>query len=276
MATKKSTSKDIATQDTTSNVPAEFLEELVGDAGRGGESVTADDMTIPFVKVAQALSPELKKNEASYIEELEEGDFFNSATQEVWKNEGGGITFVPVLYMRKYLEWLPEREGFVGEHGPEIIQQTSKGEKGENFLSNGNEIIITGTWYVLIVNRETGDIQRGVVSLAKTQLKKSRALMTKLKSVTLKSANGPFNPALFYNLVDATTAPEQSGKNSWMGWVLKLGGNVFDLPNGADIYATAKSFLKAVENGTVKEANHGTSGATEASDDGEEIGPEDF
>lgn len=253
MAQKKT---DVATTKGQANLPAEMLDQLAGDAGRGMEGAGTEDMVIPFIRVAQALSPEVNKRESEYIEGLEQGDFFNTATRAKYGGEEG-FYFVPALYERKYLEFTPRDAGggFHGEHGPEIMQQTQRGEKGGDMLPNGNEIVVNGTWYGLVVDKETGEYEQAVLAMAKTQLKHSRTLMTQLRSLTLKAPNGQrFNPPLFYNLLHVTSIPESNDQGSWFGYNPKIAGSVLDLQDGAEIYEQAKALAAAVQAGEKKAA----------------------
>lgn len=237
-------------------LPAEFVSQIAADAGLGSESVDRDDMTIPFIKIAQALSEEVNKRESAYIEGLEVGDFFNTATKTFWKGESG-FTMIPVFYEREYIEWVPRSRGggFQGKHPESILDKTTTGERGENLLPNGNEIVVTGTWYVIIVDRETLDFDQAVLSLSKTQLKKSKTLMTQLKQLLLPhpSGKGKFNPPLFYNLVDVTSVPESNDQGNWMGWKMTIAGNVFQLgDHSIELYEMAKMMLEGVRSGKLK------------------------
>jgi hypothetical protein len=272
MATaNKTTTKAVAKKDE-GGLPAEFMEDVAADAGMGSEEATTDDMTIPFIRCAQSLSDEINKREAAYIDGLEEGDFFNTATEELWKGEEG-FHFVPVLYQRKYLGWRLRNKGggFVGEFDADVMEKTTKGGPNGNadMLDDETEIVVTGTWYGLVVDKETGDAQQCVIPFSKTQLKKSRMLMTKLKSVMVKGGpNGSFNPPLFYNIVHVTSVPESNDQGKWMGWSMKLDGNVFELEDGKAIYDASKGLLAAVKSGVVKAADPGvTEDAVSSGDD---------
>ncbi len=94
----------------------DFMEEI---AGEGYENIGQDDISTPFLKVAQALSPELDKEEDAYIEGLEVGMFFNSLTGKVYGRE---INLVPVHYEKTWMEWKDNRGGLVGRHEPFSIQ----------------------------------------------------------------------------------------------------------------------------------------------------------
>lgn len=252
---EETVSKAVTT--TKNQLPAEFAAQIAADAGLGSESANRDDMTIPLIKIAQALSDEVNKRESAYIEGLEVGDFFNTATHQIWKGETG-FFFIPVYYEREHLEWTPRSKGggFNGKHTEAILEKCSPGPKGENFLPNGNEIVVNGTWYTIIVDKETLDFDQAVISLSKTQLKKSRTLMTQCKQLLIDGPNNrKFNPPLFYNLVHAVSAPESNDQGNWMGWKIPIAGNIFQLGDKAgEFYEMAKMMLEAVRSGKIKAA----------------------
>ena len=250
--------KEVAKAGNT--LPAEFMQQVALDAGMGGQHATSEDMTIPFIKVAQALSPEVDERDAAYIDGLKQGMFFNTATQNTYDGLKGFLA-IPVLYVREYLEWTPRDAGggFNGKHGPEIMDKVKMDDRGGAFLPNGNEIVTTGTWYFLVYDEETKTIDQAVVSLSKTQFKKSRQLVTKLKTIQLKGPNNKtFNPPFFYNVLRVTTVPESNDQGKWFGWKFDLAGNVFDIDPSGELYDQAKVLLEAVNSGEVKAATPGS------------------
>ena len=72
-----------------------MLEET---ANLGMEEVTADDLQMPFLRVVQAMSPELNKKESAYIEGVNQGDIFNTVTRQYWKGDEG-VMVIPVYYL---------------------------------------------------------------------------------------------------------------------------------------------------------------------------------
>ena len=243
----------------SSKLPAHTTVDVFADAGKGSESATMSDMIIPFILCAQKLSPQLNKRESVHIEGLEEGDFFNTATEQFWKGETGFI-FVPALYQREYNEWIPRADGggFAGKHGPEIEKKVVREERNGRFglyLPNGNTIAITGVWYGLILDKDS-TIQ-AVLSLSSTQLKKSQKLMSQLKELALDrpDGKGKFNPPLWYSRVRVSSVPESNDQGSWMGWKFTLEGSTLDdKQNGEFIYMMAKHLGEAVTKGTAKAA----------------------
>lgn len=251
----KAAVKEVAVT-SAAGLPAELAAKLRADAGLGYENVTQDDKIIPFVTIAQALSPQVNERDSAYIKGLKQGDFFNVATGRVWSGQDG-FKFVPVLYERKYLEWVPREKGggFAGEHGPEVMEKVASEERGgkfANWLPNGNTIAVTGTWYGIIIDPDTGHAEQAVLAMASTQLKKSKALNSKLDTVRAEVDGEKFKPAMFYNVVDVKSTAESNDKGNWFGWGLSLDGSVFALPGGGELYAVGKDFLEAVRSGSVK------------------------
>ncbi len=247
---------------------ADYIDTLAQDAGLGAEDASADDMTIPFLRIAQALSDEVDKRHSAYIKGLEVGDFFNSATQKVWPNKKG-LHLIPVLFQRKYIEWKPNRGGYVQEHNSTIMGQVTRTD-GADLLDNGNEVVLHATWYCLVVDLKTGETEQVVMDLSKTQHKKSRSLVTKLKSISLVNGSGQrFNPPTFYNLVHVHSVGESNDYGRWEGWDIKMDGNVLEgVAGGVEVYNIAKALHDSVAKGDIKAAEReGAKGAEAGSDD---------
>jgi hypothetical protein len=254
MATKKSTA--VAATKKKSNLPAGLMADLEGDAGMGTEGVTAEDMLIPFLAILQALSPQVDKRDSDYVDGAEPSMIYNSALQTLYDGEDG-IQIIPVKYRKVHNEWVPRSAGggYVGERDATIMDETERDEKsGRDVLPNGNEVVGSGDWYVLVLNPD-GTQDQAVISFSMTQMKKSRRMMTMIKSVALKNqAGATFGPPMFYNVFKLTTVPEENDKGKWFGWDIEPNGNVFDLDNGEELYESAKGLYMAVAAGTVKAA----------------------
>ncbi len=240
---------NVAKKEEGALAAASFFE----DAGSGFENVGSADIIIPFMKLAQSLSDEVKKTKPEYIDGLEEGDFFNSATNAVFKREDG-FDFVPVHYERQYLQFAPNRGGFEGMQDSSIMDHTERNDKGQNLLANGSEIVEAACWYIIVLSKDGP--QQAVMSMSKSQMQPSRKLMTNLKQVQLKTPDGKgtFTPPLFYNVVHATSTPKSNDQGDWMVWDFSIAGNVESLEDGESIYAGAKAMRAAVISGAAKAA----------------------
>ena len=82
----------VATKKETA-VSTDVLDDIFDTAGEGA-AFDSSEMQIPFIRVLQALSPQLNKKKAEYIEGASQGDMFNTVTNEHWSGEEG-ITVIP-------------------------------------------------------------------------------------------------------------------------------------------------------------------------------------
>ncbi len=56
------------------DVSTDVMDDILGMAGEGA-SFDSSEMQIPFIRVLQALSPQLNKKKPEYIEGAEQGGF---------------------------------------------------------------------------------------------------------------------------------------------------------------------------------------------------------
>lgn len=102
----------VSTKGTLATVPA-HLKQFVGMADSERE-VRQEDLLIPRLAVAQAgMSPQLKKASELYIADLEEGDLFNTVTNEIY---GKTCTVIPLFFTKNYIEFAPNMGGVLGQY----------------------------------------------------------------------------------------------------------------------------------------------------------------
>lgn len=185
-------------------------------AGHGMENVKASDLLIPRLTILQDLSPQLKKTKAEFIEGAEVGSICDVGTGEIFPE---GVLFLPVFYRKDYLEWAPRSsgKGLVAVHPDEkILEQTTRNDKKQPILSNGNYVAETAQWFGL--NLSAGR-RKCFIPMTSTQLKKSRKWMTLATSERLKRNDGSeFTAPLFYRSYKLTTGAESNGEGEWAGW----------------------------------------------------------
>ena len=73
----------------TNTLPATLMADFSEHAGAGMDAIGTEDMQIPFLRILQPLSPQLNKNDASYIKGASSGDLFNTVTGQFWSGEDG-------------------------------------------------------------------------------------------------------------------------------------------------------------------------------------------
>ena len=190
-------------------------------AGGGLEEVTSEDIQIPFLRVLQALSPQIKKSDPAYIKGAEQGGIFNTVTKKFWSGDDG-VLVIPTYFQKKLLEFVPRSEGggFVGEINPKNLPKIVK-ENGMEMLENGNELVRTAQHYVKIVH-DDGTLENAIVDMKKTQLKKSREWVSIMGMFKYPKEAGQNlvgkTMDSWYNMFRLTTVEESNDKGSWYTW----------------------------------------------------------
>lgn len=218
------------------------------DAGAGLEGADKDSFAIPFLAVLQGLSPQLKT-----VEGAKPGKIINTVTNELFDT----IRFVPVAFERRYNRWLPRESGggFKGTMKVAEVEaliasgQASfvKTDKGEVLMYEDTQLKDTRNHFVLVVDDE-GSWSPALLSLASTQIKRSKRLMALIQGVVETAPNGrKFNPASFARIYVAGSESEKNAKGEWESFVFELEGPVAD----AQLYAAAKKFHSEVSSGSV-------------------------
>ena len=148
------------------------------DSGRGSEEVTINDLVLPRVDVLQALSPQIKKTDPSYIPNSEQGIIFNTVSGELY---GTQITFVPVVFRREFILWQSRKSGG-GFRGS--FQTAEEAEEERESLDNPNdyEVVETHVNFVLILHPD-GHQEEAVLSWSKSKRKVSRKLNSLIQMI---------------------------------------------------------------------------------------------
>lgn len=232
--------------------------DIFGDAGLGNEGITNDDILIPRLSIAQALSPQIKKQKAEYLEGLEEGGLFNSATGEIYTQP---MLIVPVSYRRRFVEWIPRSAGgglVNPDHDESILDRCRSDEDtGGKFLENGNEIIETPEHFVLVV-KDDGSWEEMVISMSKSRRKVSKAWNLKIRNLKVRNPNTGqmVAPARFYGAWSLKTVMETNDKGDYFNYKIDyaqptIGLSLDGVNYGRDVYLAARSFFDLIQEGKV-------------------------
>ena len=236
------------TKKSNTNV-SNILDDILETAGEGVDYETSE-LQIPFIRVIQALSPQIKKSDAAFIKGAEQGDLFNTVTGEVWKGEEG-INVIPCYQETKHLEFTPRDQGggFVGElpaGDPNILKTTRQGAK--ETLPSGNELVKSDQHYCMVLNKD-GSAQPAIVDMKSTQLKISRRWKTQIAMQKIPDKNGVMRtPALFATIWNLKTVEESNDMGTWYNYTVEK----VDLVKDKNLFIDAKNFRSSVESGAAK------------------------
>src|SRR5262249_30832182 len=136
-------------------LPAELLDEMAADAGRG-VSTKAEDQLIPLIYILQTNSPICAKRDPAYRDGAEPGHFLLRGAIDPIREGDTGIVTIPCEMQRVWLEFLPGRQGLVDRHAqkPADVKVSVQEEGGRRkqilVRANGNTIQDTREFAVLV------------------------------------------------------------------------------------------------------------------------------
>jgi hypothetical protein len=260
MATKEKT--EVASVKTSAQLPAGMadMDELMRDAGVGVESMSMDDIAVPYLYILQSGSPQVNEDADTYIKGAKPGMFFNNVSNEVYDGREVGLTVIPCAYERKYVEWIDRDSGgggYVADHDIDsgIMNETTPNEKGVPVLGNGHLVIETAYHYVYFRNPLTGTWEEIIIPMKSTMLKKSRR-WNKTLMATLIPGTSSRAPRWLYPY-QLKTVKETKSTNTWSNFDIT---RLEEMVN-ADQYRSAKKFAELMQSGLLvkaKESNVGS------------------
>jgi hypothetical protein len=233
-AAKKKASSTSVVKPTKSGTVAEasMMGMYEQDSGAGLENIRKEDTKIPFLRILQALSPQLQDGDSAYIEGAKAGMLFNSVTHETYDGKAG-ILVIPVHFEKVYIEWKPRSEG-----GGFVQQFNTRDEADEN-ADEANDIVDTAHHYCLVRSERDEVWQPIVIPCKSTMLSASRGWNAMMQNVIFKTTGGKvFTPPSFACVYGITTARQQNEEGTWYNIVVERSANVDD----PTLYAMAKAF----------------------------------
>ena len=242
--------KEVAAKAEAGLPSADVLDIFAGNEGVGLDYDTSE-LQIPFIRVIQALSPQIKKSDPAFIAGAGQGDIFNTVTGQSWSGDDG-ITVIPCYQETKYLKFNPREQGggFMGELSktdPDLSRTTRSGAK--EILPDGNELVKSDQHYCLVVD-EDGIPGFGIIDMKSSGLKVSRRWKTQLKMLTVKhpKTGQLVSPPLFGTQWKMTTVEESNDMGSWFNWTIANDGFVQD----KELLEAAMNFRKSIMAGEAK------------------------
>jgi hypothetical protein len=196
-------------------IAAELLDEAARDAGKGVSTDPADRI-IPLLYILQSGSPAVAKRGNAHIPDAEAGDFWlrNAASNPI----RSGITGINVLncgMVRRWVEWRPNRQGYVTEHDQppadteDVITRDEAGNEKVIQVRRSNKHVIEDTRKIFLLI----DGMPYVFPCKGTLHTFARSWQTHLVQL-LHPTTGKLLPS-FYHRYRLTTAPVDNAKGKW-------------------------------------------------------------
>lgn len=215
--------KEVAKKDST----AVALADLLSDEAGFGTEFQKEELAIPFVKILQAMSNEVKKSEGEYVEGAEEGDLYHTVTNKAYKK----LLFVPCRFQHLLNQWRTREAGggFVAafEAGDPAAPKTVKDEFRDVVVDNPETYIDNTLQYIgLVMDDDGNNLGPAVVSFKSTGLKIARRFNAAISAKKLRKSDGSeFRAPIFSHMYELTTKSERNAKGSWFSY--EVGGGEF-------------------------------------------------
>ena len=198
------------------NLPSTELNPFEGmgmTADSGFEEMTSRDRIVPFLRVLQSGSAQVKKAKPEFIEGASEGQLCIVSDKKVFDGDEG-LYIIPVYYNTRWNEWGANRGGLKRVHDSETImtQTQPKEENGKfkgNFLSNGNQIVEHRNLYAMVLDLSNNLLQPVIISAAGSQSKYMKQLTHILFSMR---RNGI---PLQNHMVKVLSTPQSNDEGDW-------------------------------------------------------------
>ncbi len=185
----------------------------------GYEEITSDTMAIPFIKVSQSLSPEINSKKPECIPGLKIGQFFNNVSNVVYGEE---LQIVVLKFDRIWIEWKPNRGGFVGYHKEENLNNiVADWTFGSMKTVNGNNLEEYYVYYVLLAGREDEGVM--ILSLASSNIKVAKELNRMMLTHRLPNGKRTVPYLLIFTL---RTVEKSNEKGDWYGVDFQFSGYI--------------------------------------------------
>ncbi len=237
--------------------PAQALQEaMAASAVTGFEEAASSAYAIPFLRVLQDLSPQVKSKMAGYIKGAKPGQIFNTASKAL----ADRVRVIPCYYQQTHIEWKPRgtagsaSNGFVQSHpaNTPLVQRTVRDEKTNRpILPNGNELMDTRSHYILLLNPD-GSREGCLLPMASTGLKVSRTWMTQMKVASAPSKEFPKGLPMYAFSYELWTEEESNDQGQWYKWVVGNKEPVDDL----QVFMEAQAFAAAAAEGSKISVNY--------------------
>jgi len=250
----------------------ELAKMMAADAGRG-VSTAMEDNVVPLIYILQALSPQVqKKKPDTYIDGAEAGMIWFRGSKDLVSGDDG-IPVVPCYFSKCWIEWLPERGGFVARHmekPEEAVLKTDAENPKRKFwaMPNGNILVETREHVVLVLDVFERPLPF-VIPMSGSGHVASRNWMSSMGRKTVPGTD--LRAPSFGYIYRMKTQFRSNDQGDWFTWLVEDENDEPTAVTDPAIYRMARQIEADFSKGTLRAGNmeadqidegeHGSSGA---------------
>jgi len=200
---------------------ADFSHLNTAMNAEGFEDANLQTMAVPFLRVLQDLSPQLKPSKPEYIKGAVAGQIVNTVSGKLYD---APLKIVIGKFERIFIEWGTVRGKLMGVHAPEYVETTIaqrlvRNEKNKLVdPTTGHVFEDTYTYYVVMPEHMNDGVC--IVSMKSTDIKEAKKLNRNMLHTIIP---GTDQRALPYFMVwDLDTAERSNDQGEWFGVTVKF------------------------------------------------------
>lgn len=224
------------------------LEEIAKDAELGGK-MSMQDVSIPYVYVLQANSPQVNPESEKYIESAKPGMIYITALEKVFEGKQDGLPFIPCYFEARLNEWIARDAGggLVNTYMPDdpIINKAKPSDRGIPILPNGHLLIQTQYHYMLVWLPTEESWVQCVMPVKSTGLKNARKMNRDI--ATFKVPGTTTKAPRFLYRWTMKTVRQQKDTNVWSNFAFTQ-GDIVSKPQ----YDAAKNYALIAAKGILR------------------------
>jgi hypothetical protein len=206
--------------------PAHLAGKIASDAGKGVSSASEDNI-VPLIYVLHPLSKACQRSKPEYIDGAAGGDILMRSSANPLVKGDKGILVQPCFFHKAWVEWMPNRGGFVAQHEERPVDASEhadpKNPNVKKFIrANGNEVVETRYHSVMVYPDDGSAPAPYVIPFSSTGHTVSRQWMFMMNN---KQVNGQRAPS-WSCLYRLTTKERSNQAGTWFvfdiadaGWV---------------------------------------------------------
>ena len=217
------------------------------------ENFQQADKAMPTLKLLQNGSPEVNKNDGSYLTGAQPGMILDPAGDTLYGGDEG-VKVIPWAFANQYVEWADRGTGSkspIAFHAitSDIIQQTTRDGSFKDRLPNGNYLEKTAYHFVLLVS--SGAPKPAVVTFKATNLKISRKWGSLLTDVQVKGQKGYFTPPAYSHFYKLSSSQQSNDKGSWFSWAIER-LEMLNFDEDRSLYEKAKTLKQSFNSSMIQ------------------------
>lgn len=254
-ARKPATPQNLPAQRKGTDVSTD-VDALLDQHSGKGISNRPEDNVVPLIYLLQPLSPQALKGQEKYIKGAEAGDLWkrNAPADSCIVKGEEGMLFQACHFNTCWIEWLPERGGFVARYDDRPDNASLEDVEGDDGtirkvwkMPSGNVVGEYREYAGHVVNEDSGELEPYTISFTGSGHSVAKSWMTTMRAK--RTGSGKQAPS-FGTIYRLTSILRSRNNNNWYQIVVdeERSATADEIRAGIALFDAFESGAKRVEN----------------------------